>query len=110
MCALPALYYFHSPPGRCNPQACRSGSFDPLLHCLAVALATHGYYALCDVQVMEQQRELVDAAIRRGGDLRAAAAAALQHSVEAVQQLRRHLEGQARLVPHVQHKDGCSDE
>ena len=62
------------------------------------SLLTRGYSVLRDVQVVEQQRELVDAASRCGGDLRAAAAAALQHSAEAVQQLRRHFEGQARLV------------
>ena len=82
-----------------NSQACAGLAYSTRcsimwhLRCLC-AVATRS----CTAQVVEQERELVDAASRRGGDLRAAAAAALQHSAEAVQQLARHFEGQARLM------------
>ena len=74
----------------------------PLLHHVAAALPMRGGDVLCGVQVVvEQQRELMKADGGHSGDLRAAATAALQHSAEAVQHLRRHFEGQARLLPCV---------
>ena len=103
MCALPYVFSLASLHGRSIPCVVHAGQavLTCCPHHVTNLLLMRVRHVLRVVQVVEQQRELVDAASRCGGDLRAAAAAALQHSAEAVQQLRRYFEGQARLVPLV---------